>query len=88
MSFSELNRSTFPLPVLGPVLERLSVEVHEGRGFFILKGHDPKVYSREENVIIYLGISSYIGERRGRQTQYGSMLSERAIDPLLWLLCG
>jgi hypothetical protein len=51
-------------------LRRLSHELHFGHGFFVLRGLDVDKYTREENVIIYTGISSYIGSIRGRQDAY------------------
>lgn len=52
----------------------LAVELHSGRGFFVLRGLDPKLYTGEQNAIIFVGISSYIGETRGRQDREGKML--------------
>lgn len=65
--FGYINQSTFPLPSLGPILRGLSKELHFGRGFFVLRGLPVDNYSREENVIIYAGVSSYVGNIRGRQ---------------------
>ncbi|KAJ5166932.1 uncharacterized protein N7482_005713 [Penicillium canariense] len=62
-----INESTFPLPNVGPVLRGLSKELHNGRGFFVLRGLRIDEYSREDNIIIYTGVSSYIGRIRGRQ---------------------
>ncbi|KAJ5682388.1 hypothetical protein N7462_005553 [Penicillium macrosclerotiorum] len=62
-----INESTFPLPNLRPVLRDLSKEIHNGRGFFVLRGLRIDAYSREENIIIYTGVSSHIGSIRGRQ---------------------
>lgn len=75
MDLSNVNKATFPLPTLGSDLENLSSCVHEGRGFFVLRGLDPILFSKEDNVVLYLGVSSYIAERRGRQNQDGMMLS-------------
>ena len=75
MDLSNVNKATFPLPRLGSDLETLSSCVHEGRGFFVLRGLDPTLLSKEDNVVLYLGVSSYIAERRGRQNQDGMMLS-------------
>ncbi|KAJ5553333.1 hypothetical protein N7494_002711 [Penicillium frequentans] len=62
-----INDSTFPLPTLRPILRDLSRELHNGRGFFVLRGLRIDNYSREDNVIIYTGVSSHIGSIRGRQ---------------------
>ncbi|KAJ5578206.1 uncharacterized protein N7459_007170 [Penicillium hispanicum] len=62
-----INQSTFPLPQLHPTLRDLSKELHNGRGFFVLRGLRIDDYSREDNIIIYTGVSSHIGSIRGRQ---------------------
>lgn len=41
--------------------------MQSGRGFFVLRGLTPDKYSIEDNIIIYTGVSSYIGPIRGRQ---------------------
>lgn len=72
---SEVTPDTFPLPTLGPKLQQVAVDIHTGRGFGVVRGIEPDDFSPEENVIIFLGISSYIGARRGRQDEDGNMLS-------------
>jgi len=62
-----IDQSTFPLPTLHPTLRDLSKELHNGRGFFVLRGLRIDDYSREDNIIIYTGVSSHIGSIRGRQ---------------------
>lgn len=62
-----VNQSTFPLPKLSPILRARSQDLHSGRGFFVLRGLTPDKYSISENIIIYVGVSSYIGPVRGRQ---------------------
>lgn len=64
---SQVNQHSFPLPTLGPVLRAEAKTLHSGRGFFVIRGLQPDRYSREENIIVYTGISSYIGSVRGRQ---------------------
>lgn len=66
---------TFLLPRLGDILDDICTQIYDGRGFAIVRGLDPDAYSVEDVTIVYLGISSYIGERRGKQDQRGSMLS-------------
>ncbi|KAJ5806550.1 uncharacterized protein N7503_004152 [Penicillium pulvis] len=62
-----INEFTFPLPSLRPTLRDLSKELHNGRGFFVLRGLRIDNYPREDNVIIYTGVSSHVGSIRGRQ---------------------
>ncbi|KAJ3500807.1 hypothetical protein NLJ89_g9628 [Agrocybe chaxingu] len=70
-----LSPSTFPLPTLGPILKDLSRELHTGRGFFVVKTIPVDSYTREENTIIYAGISSYVGPLRGVQDRDGVLRS-------------
>ncbi|KAG6839151.1 hypothetical protein C0991_005406 [Blastosporella zonata] len=62
-----ISSSTFPLPTLGPILADLARELHTGRGFFVLRTIPVSSYTREENVIIYAGVSSYVGNLRAVQ---------------------
>jgi hypothetical protein len=71
---SEVDPTTFPLPVLGPKLLQLALDVHSGKGFAAIRGLRPEDFSPEDNVIVFLGISSYIGAQRGRQDEEGNML--------------
>ena len=75
---SEVAPSTFPLPTLGLKLLRLASDIHSGRGFAAVRGLRPDEFSPEDNVILFLGISSYIGAKRGRQDEEGNMLSKLA----------
>jgi hypothetical protein len=70
LPFGYITQETFPLPELHHELRRLSQELHLGHGFFVLRGLDVDKYTREENIIIYTGISSHIGSVRGRQDAY------------------
>jgi len=42
----------------------------------MLRGLDPNDYSHEDNVILFLGISTYIAERRGKQDAQGNMFGK------------
>jgi hypothetical protein len=72
---SEVSASNFPLPELGPKLKRLGLDVHRGRGFAGIRGLKPGDFSPEDNVVVFLGVSSYIGAQRGRQDENGNMLT-------------
>jgi hypothetical protein len=74
------------LPGFASRLEALSKEVYTGLGLVVLRGLDPKAFTTEENITIFAGISSYIGEKRGSQANlFGkrSMLSMDDIDHML-----
>lgn len=62
-----VSQETFPLPTLGLVLAGISKEIHSGRGFSVVRGIPVDSYSREEIVIIYAGVSSYVGNLRAVQ---------------------
>jgi hypothetical protein len=49
-------------------------ELHTGHGFSVLRGIPVSIYSREDNVLIYTGVSSYVGALRGLQDQNGGVL--------------
>ncbi|KAK2007909.1 TfdA family taurine catabolism dioxygenase TauD [Colletotrichum eremochloae] len=63
----EISQETFPLPNLHKTLRAISDEIHNGHGFKVVRGVPVDRYSREENVIIYAGVSSHVAPVRGRQ---------------------
>ncbi|KAI9762218.1 MAG: hypothetical protein M4579_000541 [Chaenotheca gracillima] len=70
----KVNVDNFPLPNLQDRLRQMSHDVHFGKGFCVIRGLDATSYSAEDNALLFLGISSYIGEKRGRQDNHGNML--------------
>ncbi|OXV07434.1 hypothetical protein Egran_04802, partial [Elaphomyces granulatus] len=62
-----VSQETFPLPQLHATLRDISKELHLGRGFKVLRGLPVDKHTREENFIIYAGISSHVAPVRGRQ---------------------
>ncbi|GAB1208677.1 hypothetical protein APSETT445_007428 [Aspergillus pseudonomiae] len=62
-----LSPATFPLPSLHSILRGVSDNIHTGTGFSLVRGIPVDRYSAEENMIIYVGVSSHIGRIRGRQ---------------------
>lgn len=70
-----LSRTTFPLPTLGPILSTLARSLHAGRGFFVLRTIPVSCYSREDNIIIYAGISSHVAPLRGVQDLNAGVLA-------------
>jgi hypothetical protein len=45
-----------------------------------VRGLDPDAFSVDDLTTIYLGVSSYIGEGRGKQDQRGSKLSRKTFQ--------
>lgn len=74
MNGDEVNRERFPLPTLAGKLDRCAVEIHFGTGMCMIRGIDPGNYTPEDNTVIFLGISSYLGDQRGLQSAKGAML--------------
>ncbi|KEY64045.1 Sat17 [Stachybotrys chartarum IBT 7711] len=70
-----LSPETFKLPKLGPKLRLLSQRIHEQEGFIVLRGLQPWRYRRLENTIVFTGIASYIGNRRGVQCADGPVMT-------------
>ncbi|KAH8895635.1 Clavaminate synthase-like protein [Thozetella sp. PMI_491] len=62
-----ISQETFPLPNLHRTLRGISHEVHHGHGFTVVRGVPVDAHTREENVIIYAGLSSHVAPMRGRQ---------------------
>ena len=77
-----MTQESFPLPTIQAQLTSACIDIHQGRGFSIVRGIDPREYTAEDNMIIFLAISSYIGEQRGIQDKKGTMLS-RLLSPLV-----
>ncbi|KAL2680343.1 Taurine hydroxylase-like protein sat17 [[Neocosmospora] mangrovei] len=75
LSAGHLSPLTFVLPTLGPRLRRLSHRVHHEEGFFVLRGLEPWRYKRLENTIVFTGIASHIGNRRGMQSADGPVMT-------------
>ncbi len=69
-----VTKGNFPLPTLGPKLDLIRRDIHQGKGFALIRGLDPRKYSVEDLTMIHLGIQVYIANRQGRQDRKGNML--------------
>ena len=65
LDLAVIRREDFPLPTLGPALERLRDEVVHGRGFVRLRGM-PVDGPIEESATAYWGVGSYFGSARSQ----------------------
>ncbi|KAK7915281.1 hypothetical protein PG985_012984 [Apiospora marii] len=70
----DINKANFPLPTLSADLDRLSDELHQGKGFFVLRGLSGTSVSDEDSSLAFLGLSSHVAPQFGRQDQQGSMI--------------
>lgn len=55
-----ISREDFPLPALGPVLQSLSDEVEEGRGFQLIRGIPVERYDYRQLRRLFWGVGLYI----------------------------
>jgi hypothetical protein len=69
LDIAEIRREDFPLPTLGPVLDRLRAEVLDGRGFVLLRGMPVDDRSIAESAIAYWGLGTYFGRARSQNAQ-------------------
>lgn len=66
---AEIRREDFPLPTLGPVLDRLRAEVLDGRGFVLVRGLPVEDRPIAESAMVYWGIGTYFGSARSQNAQ-------------------
>src|SRR6476646_10317124 len=69
LDIADIRREDFPLPTLGPVLDRLRAEVLDGRGFVLLRGVPIEDRPIAESAAAYWGIGSYFGSARSQNAQ-------------------
>ncbi|RSL54685.1 hypothetical protein CEP54_009755 [Fusarium duplospermum] len=70
----DIKQSSFPLPSLGKTLCGLRHDIYHGRGFATLRGFKVDALSPADITTAYLGLTSYIAEKRGKQNQQGTMM--------------
>jgi hypothetical protein len=69
LDIADIRREDFPLPTLGPVLDRLRAEVLEGRGFVLLRGVPVEGRPIAESAAAYWGIGTYFGSARSQNAR-------------------
>jgi hypothetical protein len=69
LDVADIRREDFPLPTLGPVLDRLRGEVLEGRGFVLLRGVPVEGRPIAESAVAYWGIGTYFGSARSQNAK-------------------
>src|ERR1700738_2376627 len=70
LDIADIHRYDFPLPTLGRVLDRLRVEVLDGRGFVLLRGMPVEDRPIAESAMA-IGASAPISATRARRTRRG-----------------
>jgi hypothetical protein len=66
LDIAAIRRADFPLPTLGPVLDRLRGEILNGRGFVLLRGLPVQDRPIAESATAYWGIGTYFGSARSQ----------------------
>ena len=66
-SLGYISQETFPLPTLHATLRSISRELHLSRGFKVVRGLPVWKHGREDNIVMYAGVSSHVAPIRGRQ---------------------
>jgi len=69
LDIAEVRRADFPLPTLGPVLDRLRAEVLDGRGFVLLRGLPVENRPIADSAMAYWGIGAHFGSARSQNAQ-------------------
>ncbi len=62
LDIANIARADFPLPTLGPALQRIREELLRGRGFVLFRGLPVEGRSIEEIAIAFWGVGTHIGE--------------------------
>ncbi len=58
----DITRDDFPLPTLGPVLDRLTDDLIDGRGVVLIRGIPVDGYTKDQVAAMYWGIGTHVGE--------------------------
>ena len=69
LDIADISRGDFPLPTLGPLLDRLRGDVLNGRGFVLLRGLPVEGRPIANNAAAYFGIGSYFGGARSQNAK-------------------
>ncbi len=69
LDIADIRRADFPLPTLGPTLERLRAEVLDGRGFVLLRGMPVDDRPIAESATAYWGVGTYFGSARSQNAK-------------------
>ena len=64
LDLTSISSDDFPLPTLGPRLQRLLDEVLRGRGFVLIRALPVQRWTKREAAIAFLGIGAHLGSLR------------------------
>ena len=66
---ADITRADFPLPTLGPVLQRLRNDVLNGRGFALIRGLPVEDRPIADSAMAYFGIGTWFGLARSQNAK-------------------
>ncbi len=69
LDITAIRRTDFPLPTLGPILERLRDEVVNGRGFVRLRGMPVEDRPIVDSATMYWGVGTWFGSARSQNAK-------------------
>ena len=69
LDIAAVGRADFPLPTLGPVLDRLRDELLNGRGFVLIRGLPVEGRPIAASATAYWGIGTYFGNARSQNAK-------------------
>lgn len=69
LDLTDIGRGDFPLPTLGPALDRLRIEVLDGRGFVLLRGMPVEDRPIADSATAYWGVGAYFGNPRSQNAK-------------------
>jgi hypothetical protein len=69
LDLADIGSEDFPLPTLGPVLDRLRREVLDGRGFVMVRGMRVEDRPIAESATAYWGVGTYFGRARSQNAK-------------------
>ncbi|KAJ5899908.1 hypothetical protein N7495_004652 [Penicillium taxi] len=83
LPLSSISRANFALPTAGPTLRQISQDIYKGIGIQLLRGFPILKYTKEDQVIAFLGINVWIGRRLNQGAERGlcHIKSITHIDP-------
>ncbi|MGE0257462.1 MAG: TauD/TfdA family dioxygenase [Alphaproteobacteria bacterium] len=69
LDIAEISRADFPLPMLGPKLDRMREEILNRRGFALIRGLPVEGRPISDSAAAYWGIGSYFGNARSQNAK-------------------
>jgi hypothetical protein len=69
LDIAEIGRADFPLPTLGPKLDRMREDILNGRGFVLIRGLQVEGKPITDSAAAYWGIGTYLGNARSQNAK-------------------